>query len=77
MNLVDQIDGEIAPGYPGLIGYDDNKVIMPIQQPDGLRHSRKDHKPAWVVDVTHLLIDGPITIDEYGRLFQNISPFVA
>ncbi len=62
MNLMDQIDGEIAPGHAGLVGYDDNEVIIPIQQPDGLWHPRKDHKPAWVVDVTHLLIDGSVTI---------------
>ena len=73
MNLMDQVDREIAAGYAGLVGYDDNKVIIPIQQPDGLRHSRKNHKPAWVVDITHLLIDGPVTIDEYCGLSQNIS----
>lgn len=62
-----KIQGVIAPGHSGLIGDHKHEKPVTVEHPYGLRHPGKNSEPAHVVDVTHLLIDGPIPIDEDCR----------
>jgi len=68
-----EIDRVVAPGNAGLIGYDDHQKSKVIEESDRLRHSRNDLEAAQMVDVPHLLVNGPITIYECSGLFHGSS----
>lgn len=70
VHLMNQFDGKISAGHPGLIRDDDGQVLVAIQQPDGLGTPRHQYEAANMIDISHLLVNRPIPVYENRRSFQ-------
>jgi hypothetical protein len=69
----DKIQRIVASGHAGLVGNHKDKKPVTVEHSYGLGHPRKNSEAAQMVDVAHLLIDGPIPIDEYRRFLHFTS----
>jgi hypothetical protein len=67
-----KIQGVIAPGHSGLVGDHKDKEPVTVKHSYGLRHPRKNSETVHMVDIAHLLVDGPVPIDE-NRGFFHLS----
>jgi len=72
VDLINQFQRMIATRYARLVGYDDGKEAVLVQEPHGLGDTGEEHKTTDVVDVPHLLIDGSISIDKNCGFFHFI-----
>jgi hypothetical protein len=75
VNSLHKVHRVIAPGHSGLVRDHEDKKSVTVEHSYGLRHPGKDFEPGHMVDIAHLLIDGPIPIDEYSRFFHFTSDF--
>ena len=69
----DEIQRVVASGHSRLVRNHKDQKPPTVEHPYGLGHPGKNSETARMVDIPHLLIDGPVPIDEYRR-FDHFPP---